>query len=124
MTTEKHNYWIGVVSKSHVEIGLKGGFIQLNHGKKEPLQRMRNGDGFIFYSPRTEYPEGQILQHFTAVGIVKSGEIYQVEVDPDFKPYRLDVTFFKCNEMAIKPLLPSLSFIKDKTRWGAAFRFG
>ena len=25
------NHWIGVVSRSHVEIGVKGSFIQLSH---------------------------------------------------------------------------------------------
>lgn len=124
MTAIKQNYWIGVVSKSHVDTGVQGGFIQLNHGKEEPLKRMNAGDGLVFYSPRSDYPEGQILQHFTAIGIIKSDDIYQVDINPDFKPYRMNVTFFKCNEMAIKPLIHNLSFIKDKTRWGAAFRFG
>lgn len=41
-----------------------------------------------------------------------------------FKPFRLDVNFFKSNEADIRPLLAELSFIKNKTHWGAAFRFG
>ena len=41
------NYWIGVVSQAHVKIGVEGGFIQLNHGKKAPLQRFRAGDGLV-----------------------------------------------------------------------------
>lgn len=43
---------------------------------------------------------------------------------PDFKPFRVDVQFIKCKEAAIKPLIEKLSFIKSKTHWGAAFRFG
>ena len=92
------NYWIGVVSRAHVQIGLKGGFIQLNHGKKAPLQRLRAGDGLVMYSPRTEYPDGVPLQHFTAIGIIATGDIYQVEMNPEFKPFRLDVQFMKCQE--------------------------
>ena len=42
----------------------------------------------------------------------------------DFKPYRVDVSFFKSTEVPIKPLVDRLSFIKNKTHWGAAFRFG
>ncbi len=68
------NYWIGVVSRSHVQIGVRGGFIQLNHGKKTPLRRLRPGDGLAMYSPRTGYPDGEPLQHFTAIGVVTSGE--------------------------------------------------
>jgi hypothetical protein len=119
-----HNHWIGVVSRSHVEIGVKGGFIQLNHGKKVPLQKFRAGDGLVMYSPRTSYPDGEPLQSFTAIGTIVSGEIYQVEMLPDFTPYRVDVRFSRCSEAPIKPLIERLSFIKSKTHWGAAFRFG
>lgn len=118
------NYWIGVVSRSHVRIGVRGGFIQLNHGKKAPVQRFRAADQLVMYSPRTEYPNGEALQAFTAIGTVVSGEVYQVEMSPDFKPYRVGVDFRPCAEAPIKPLLDRLSFIKDKTHWGAAFRFG
>ena len=120
----KSNYWIGVVSRAHVQLGVKGGFIQLNHGKKAPLQKFRAGDGLIMYSPRTSFPDGEPLQAFTAIGTITSGEIYQVEMSPDFKPFRIDVKFLKCRETSIKPLIESLSFIKSKMHWGAAFRFG
>jgi len=49
------NYWIGVVSRSHVQIGVADGFIQLNHGKKGPVQRLCAGDALAMYSPRTEH---------------------------------------------------------------------
>jgi len=118
------NYWVGTVSRSHVQRGVHGGFIQLNHGKRAPLQRMAAGDLVAMYSPRTEYPNGEPLQAFTALGIVKTGDIYQVQMAEDFKPYRIDVEFLQGTEAPIKPLIPRLSFIKDKTNWGAAFRFG
>ena len=119
-----HNFWIGVVSRAHVQIGVRGGFIQLNHGKRAPLQRLKAGDMLAMYSPRTEYPDGAPLQAFTALGTVVTGDVYQVEMTPDFKPYRVDVRFQRCNEAAIRPLVARLSFIRDKTHWGAAFRFG
>jgi hypothetical protein len=118
------SFWIGVVSRSHVQRGVEGGFIQLNHGKKAPLTRFKAGDGLVMYSPRTAYPDGEVLQAFTAIGRIKSAEIYQVEMTPDFTPYRIDVEFFACNEAPIRPLIDGLSFIRSKTHWGAAFRFG
>jgi predicted RNA-binding protein len=118
------NYWIGVVSRSHVQIGVKGGFIQLNHGKKAPLQRLKAGDMLAVYSPRDAYPHGLVLQAFTAIGIVKSDNVYQVEMSPEFKPFRVDVEFSKSREAPIKPLIERLSFIRSKTHWGGAFRFG
>ena len=65
-----------------------------------------------------------MFQSFTAIGVVCSGEVYQVKMAKDFEPYRINVKFFKAKEAQIKPLIEALSFIKDKTRWGAAFRFG
>ena len=119
-----NNYWIGVVSKAHVQIGVRGGFIQLNHGKKAAVQRLKAGDMLAMYSPRTDYPDGAALQAFTAIGTVVSGEVYQVEMTPEFKPFRVDVRFHDCHDAPIKPLIEDLSFIKDKVHWGAAFRFG
>jgi predicted RNA-binding protein len=118
------NYWIGVISRAHAQLGVISGFIQLNHGKKAPLQRLHAGDYLIIYSPRESYPDGSVLQHFTAIGRIMPGDIYQVEMKPDFKPYRLNAEFMKCHATPIKPLIHSLSFIKNKTKWGAAFRFG
>jgi hypothetical protein len=118
------NSWIGVVSRSHVRIGVRGGFIQLNHGKRSAVQRLKAGDMLAMYSPRTDYPDGTPLQAFTALGIVTTGEVYQVEMSSDFKPYRVDVRFFECKEASIRPLLERLSFIRDKLHWGAAFRYG
>jgi hypothetical protein len=118
------NYWIDVVSRAHVEIGVKGGFIQLNHGRKAPLQKLRAGDWLVMYSPRTSYPDGEPLQAFTAIGTIISGEIYQVAMAPDFKPYRVDVRFSRCSDSPIKPLIDRISFIRNKAHWGAAFRFG
>ena len=118
------NHWIGVVSRSHVLLGVAGGFIQLNHGKQAPMKRLAAGDILAMYSPRETFPDGPALQAFTAIGTVRSGEVYQVEMSPQFRPYRTDVEFFGCVEAPIKPLIERLSFIRSKTHWGAAFRFG
>ncbi len=53
-------------------------------------------------SPRTDYPDGEPLRSFTALGVVTSGEIHQVEMSPDFKPYRVDVRFLECREAPIQ----------------------
>jgi hypothetical protein len=118
------NYWIGVVSRAHAQLGVAGGFLQLGHGKRAPLARLRAGDGIVLYSPRTAHPDGEPLQSFTAIGTVTTGEIYQVEMMPQFQPYRVDVAFQPCREAPIKPLLDDLSFVADRAHWGAALRFG
>ena len=122
--TRERNYWIGVVSREHVLIGVKGGFVQLNHGKRTPVQKLKGGDGLVMYSPRLAYPDGEPYQSFTAIGRVVSGEIYQVEIGHDFKAFRVKVSFLKAKDAPIKPLIERLSFIRSKQHWGAAFRFG
>jgi hypothetical protein len=122
--SNKRNYWIGVVSKDHVDIGTAGGYTQLNHGKAAPLERMHAGDGFVFYSPRMAYPDGEPLQAFTAIGRVRTGVVYPGDGADGFRPFRLDVDYLPAQPAAIKPLIEQLSFIRSKTHWGAAFRFG
>ena len=117
------NYWIGVVSKEHVDIGVAGGFTQINRGKAAPLERMHAGDGFVFYSPRMKYPDGELLQAFTAIGRIRSGKVYQVDLG-DVRPFRLDVDYFAAHAAPVRSLIDELSFIRSKTHWGAAFRFG
>jgi len=122
------NYWIGVVSRSHVLRGVAGGFAQMNHGKQAPLKRMKAGDGLIYYSPREAYPDGAPLQAFTALGFIRSGDVYAHDMTPDgvpgFVPWRIDVDYQAVQSAPIKPLIGQLDFIADKTHWGAAFRFG
>ena len=118
------NYWIGVVSKDHVDIGVAGGYTQLNHGKAAPLERMRAGDGFAFYSPRMSYPDGESLQAFTAIGRIRNGTVYQAAGGDPAGPFRLDVDYFPAQPAPVRPLIEELTFIRSKTHWGAAFRFG
>lgn len=88
------------------------------------LKKMARGDWIVFYSPRTDYPDGEPLQAFTAIGQVVDDEPYQVEVSGDLSPFRRNVDFLSCAETPIKPLIEQLDFIEDKRRWGYKFRFG
>ncbi|MCQ6957395.1 EVE domain-containing protein [Mucilaginibacter aquariorum] len=117
-------YWIVVVSKDHLARGVKGGFMQANHGKEAPLKKLKPGDWVIFYSPKQTYGGKEPLQAFTAIGQVKGDEIYRHKMSDDFVPYRRNVNFYKCTETPIEPLIPSLNFIENKKAWGFKFRFG
>ncbi|MGE3318772.1 MAG: EVE domain-containing protein [Candidatus Berkiella sp.] len=116
--------WIGTVSKEHVQRGQAGGFAQVCHGKLGPLKRMKPGDFLIYYSPNKQFGEKTPYQCFSALGVIQEGEPYAVKMSEDFIPYRINVQYLNTQDTPIRPLLPQLSFIKDKTKWGAAFRFG
>jgi len=124
MESRDKRYWIGIASREHVKMGVAGGFSQLCHGKAQPLKRMAIGDGLIYYSAKERFGEDKLCQQFTAIGEVVGSEVYQFEMFPGFVPYRRDIRFFDAQDVPIRPLIGALSFIKDKTRWGFAFRFG
>lgn len=116
--------WVAVASKDHVDFAVGGGFLQLNHGRAAPLERMRAGDCFVCYSPRAAHPGGVALQTFTAIGRIRTGIVYQATLADDLRPFRIDVDYLSARPAAIKPLIGELSFIGSKTYWGAAFRYG
>lgn len=117
-------FWINTVSLDHVQNGLRGGFTQANHGSPHNLKRMKAGDYLAFYSPKTSFQNGAPLQEFTAIGKITDDEPYQVEMTPDFHPFRRNVEFFHSSAAPIRPLIESLSFIQDKQHWGFTFRRG
>jgi hypothetical protein len=117
-------YWVTVVSKDHIMNGVKGGFMQANHGKRAPLARMQKGDWVVFYSPKIEYSGNEKCQAFTAIGTVIDEEIYEYKMSDDFIPYRRNIEFYECKDAPIAPLIERLSFIENKKSWGFIFRFG
>jgi len=116
--------WINTVSRDHVQLGVAGGFAQADHGKDTRLRRLNKGDRIAFYSPRTAMGSGEALQQITALGTVTGAAPYQVEMSPDFHPWRLEVDFADVSPVSIRPLLEELSFITDLKRWGLPFRRG
>lgn len=118
-------YWCGVVSKEHILRGVAGGFCQVCHGKRAPLQRMAVGDGIVFYSPVTQFQSDERYQRFTAIGRVLGEDSYQFQMAPDFIPYRRDIDYAaSVVDAPIRPLLERLSFTSGKSNWGLQFRRG
>ena len=116
--------WIAVASAKHVRNGRAQGFMQVCHGKASPLRRLQPNDWVAYYSPTVTFRGQDKLQSFTAIGQVKEGEPYQVDMSNGFCPFRRDVRWFESEEAAIMPLLDELDFTKNKKNWGYQFRFG
>ena len=117
-------YWIAVVSKDHVENGIDLEIMQVCHGKKAPLKRIKKGDYILFYSSKRVLGDKIPYQKFTAIARAIDDEIYQIKMFDDFEPFRRKVEFFKCKETEIRPLIDDLEFIQNKKRWGFPFRYG
>ena len=85
---------------------------------------MQAGDWAIFYSPKLEYDKPEKCQCFTAIVRVVEDDVYQQDMGGGFVPFRRKVQFLPSNDVSILSLINDLTFIKDKTHWGAPFRFG
>jgi hypothetical protein len=117
-------YWIVVASRDHAQRGVESGFMQANHGKASGLKRMQAGDGILYYSSKEVYGEKTKCQRFTTIGEIADELVYQGVMGGGFVPFRRNVNYRPCREVSILPLIGALDFIKDKTHWGAPFRFG
>jgi hypothetical protein len=117
-------HWIAVASADHVRRGLKGGFMQVSHGKLGPLKKIATGDRVAYYSPTEIYGNKDQFQSFTAVGTVREGEPYDADMGGGFVPYRRDVEWDEANQAPIHPLLEQLEFTAGKRNWGYQLRFG
>lgn len=116
-------YWILIAPKNLVSRAVAESYVQSGHGKSYPLKRMNLGDAFIYYSPKLEYGGEVQCQRFTAIGYVVGEKVYQVDQGNKLTPSRRDVKYLLCTDTQIRPLIPNLSFIKDKQHWGNIFKF-
>ncbi|SMF01813.1 EVE domain-containing protein [Pseudogulbenkiania subflava] len=116
--------WIAVASAEHVRHGRAEGFMQVCHGKAAPLRRLRPGDRVVYYSPTERFGGSAPLRTFTAIGTVRDGGPYQVDMGDGFLPFRRDVRWLDAHETAIAPLLGLLALTAGKSNWGYPFRFG
>ena len=107
-------YWLAVACAEHVRRGRTGGFAQVCHGKAVPLRRMNAGDGIVYYSPSQKMGEKDGFQSLTAIGHIRAGDPYQVEMFPGFAPFRRDIDWLEAGEQPIKPLLEWLDFTQAK----------
>jgi hypothetical protein len=117
-------FWIGVACKEHVKNGVKLGICQFCHGKSAPAKRPSCGDFVIYYSSKVTMNGVELCQQFTAIGEVIDDAPYQVDMGGGFKPFRRNVRYFDAMDVDIRPLIPILPFIKNKTSWGYVFRYG
>lgn len=117
-------FWIGVACKEHVKNGVKLGICQFCHGKLIPVKRLSKGDFIIYYSSKVTIEGSELYQKFTVIGEVIDDAPYQVDMGNEFRPFRRNVKYFTAQDIDIKPLVPLLSFIKNKSSWGYVFRHG
>ena len=100
------------------------GFMQVCHGKRAPLHRVRPGDRVAYYAPTVQVGGPARCQCLVSIGVVLPGEPYAFDMGSGFVPYRRDVAYVPANEVPIQPLLDHFEFVTDRARWGYPFRSG
>jgi len=123
MTDQLRN-WIAVASAEHVRRGRCEGFMQVCHGKVAPLRRVKPGSRVVYYSPTDTFGGSDRLQAFTALGVVRDVDAYQVDMGGGFHPFRRDIDWLDTKPAPIKRLLDRLELTKGQRNWGQKFRFG
>jgi EVE domain len=116
--------WIAVASAEHVRCGRSEGFMQVCHGKAASLRRVKPGSRVVYYSPTETFGGSDRLQAFTALGVVRDVDAYQVDMGGGFRPYRRDIDWLATAPAPIKPLLDRLELTTGQRNWGQKFRFG
>ncbi len=118
--------WIAVASADHARRGrdAAAGFMQVGHGKHDPLKRIRPGDRLAYYAPALTLGGKDKLQSFVSIGIVQPGVPYEFDMGDGFVPWRRDVAYVAAREASILPLLDELDFVEDRKHWGYKLRFG
>ena len=122
-------YWLAVVQREHVLRGVSLGIVQTNHGAKPGIQRMQPGDGLVYYSPKTSYPDGDPLREFTAIGHIAEGDAWQADATmsgmSDFRPWRRKVDYDEsAHATPIALLLEILELTRGNRNWGFVMRRG
>jgi len=115
--------FIAVASAEHVQRGRCEGFMQVCHGKAA-LRRVRPGSRVVYYSPTQTFGGTDRLQAFTALGVVRDVNAYQVDMGGGFRPFRRDIDWLETTPAPIKPLLDQLELTQGRRNWGQKFRFG
>ena len=77
----------------------------------------------IFYSPRgfNNPIKSPMIRKFTAIGTVPNENIYQIEINSIFKPFRRDMEFESVKSLEVFRVLKDLDFIEDKRKWWETF---
>ncbi|WP_457226309.1 EVE domain-containing protein [Nocardia gipuzkoensis] len=119
-------YWLAVVSREHVRRGVELGIAQAGHGKRTAVERMRPGDGLVYYSPREGMRAGAPVRSFTAIGTIDDRPAWTAAAQDGgcFRPWRRSISYRAgVRETSIDALRDELEFT-SVPNWGMVLRRG
>lgn len=115
-------YWIGVAHLKQAEAARAGGFCAFSHGRKSAVDKLSEGDRFIYYAPKSDF-DGDPVQAFVALGTVRgTAPVERVFAGMDSTAWLRDAIYDEAHQVPVRPLLEELSFVRSPRHWGMAFR--
>jgi predicted RNA-binding protein len=110
-------------SKDHLDIGKQSLFIQQKHPHR--IEKIRSGDYVVLYAGKARHGEKQAYQKIVSVCQATDDKYDRLpRSDGSGFFYRKKVCYLPFDEIDIRSLIPNLSFIKNKARWGFYFMSG
>lgn len=116
-------HFIGVVHAAQAAMSREMGIVAFSHGREAPVKSLAVGDTVILYAPKTDF-DGDPVQAFVAHARVTGEAPYQRDFKPGMAAWCRDAAFDDVTEVPVRPMLEHLSFVKNPTHWGMAFRQG
>ena len=119
------NYWIGVVSKDHVDIGVAGGITagQPRQGRAARAHACAATASLSIRRAVVSRRRATAGVHPPSVAFA-NGTVYQAVGRRSFGSISPRRRLLPRSRRPVRPLIEELTFIRSKTHWGAAFRFG
>ncbi len=116
-------YFIGVVHRRQADMAKAAGLVAFSHGREAPVRSLSVGDRVVLYAPKTDF-DGAPVQAFVAHATVTGAEPLFRAFGSGMEAWSRDAVFDDVTEAPVRPLLDSLSFVKNPKHWGMAFRQG
>lgn len=124
------NYWIFPIYQENYSICLDRKIVGVSETRASRLHNIRVGDLLIFYVSRSSFNDSSLpIKEFSA--LVKSiGNSFKSkeEIWPTLLGFwsstRMPIEIIHTKKCKAEDLVDKLSFIKNKTYWGTAFRAG
>jgi len=117
-------HYVAVAPRDVVLTAVSTGFCHSVSGRSPLWLGMAEGDWLAYYSPREIHVGATPCRRFTAIGRVAAGRISLGGGSEGLAGSRRPVRYLRCFPVPAASLVRSLSFVRDKRRWGAAFRAG
>ena len=117
-------YFIAVGTRDAVLTGVSAAFCFVDSGNRALFSQMAEGDWLAYYSPRELQRETTPCRRFTAVGRVAKGRTSMGQGSEGLQGQRRPMRYLLCYPVPASTLVRSLSFVRNKKRWGPSFRAG